>query len=67
MLQFLQPRQGTDVDRDAVAKLFSELHYDVKVYNDLGRDDIELAIKNRTCYEKATYSTGLGVLRCAAD
>jgi len=30
-----KPRCGTDVDRDKLEQLFQQLHFDVKVFNDI--------------------------------
>ena len=55
------PRNGTDVDRDALAKLFRALKFDVRIYNNQTRAEIrrilkELAITNHTPYDAFVFS-----------
>lgn len=55
------PRNGTDVDRDGLAKLFKMLKFDVKVYNDRTKAEIrsitkEMATFNHTNYDAFIFS-----------
>nr|6WI4_A Chain A, Caspase-3 [Porites astreoides]6WI4_B Chain B, Caspase-3 [Porites astreoides] len=55
------PRNGTDVDRDALAKLFRALKFDVRIYNNQTRAEIrritkEMAITNHTPYDAFIFS-----------
>ncbi|XP_073235075.1 caspase-3-like isoform X2 [Porites lutea] len=55
------PRNGTDVDRDALAKLFRALKFDVRIYNNQTRAEIrritkEMAITNHSPYDAFIFS-----------
>lgn len=55
------PRNGTDVDRDALAKLLRFLKFDVKIYNDQTRSEIrkitkEMASTNHSRYDAFIFS-----------
>ena len=49
--QHLSPRNGTDVDRDALRKLFKNLQFKVEVYNNQTKAEIR-----RIAVEKATFN-----------
>lgn len=55
------PRNGTDVDRDCLVKLFKMLKFDVKIYNDRTRAEIrtitkEMATLNHSNYDAFIFS-----------
>lgn len=55
------PRNGTDVDRDALAKMFRYLNFEVKIYNDQTRADIrrvtkQMATTNHSGYDAFVFS-----------
>ena len=55
------PRNGTDVDRDGLARLFKMLKFDVKVYNDRTKAEIhaitkEMATLNHSNYDAFIFS-----------
>ena len=55
------PRKGTDVDRDALERLFKSLKFDVKVYNDIRKHEIrritkEMATLNHSDYDAFIFS-----------
>lgn len=55
------PRNGTDVDRDALAKLFRALKFDVRIYNNQTRAEIrritkDMATTNHSSYDAFIFS-----------
>ena len=55
------PRNGTDVDRDALEKLFKSLKFEVRIYNDITKYDIrriakEMATFNHSAYDAFIFS-----------
>lgn len=55
------PRNGTDVDRDALAKLFRVLKFDVRIYNNQTRAEIrritkDMATTNHSSYDAFIFS-----------
>ena len=55
------PRNGTDVDRDSLVKLFKTLKFDVKIYNDRTKAEIrtitkEMATMNHSNYDAFIFS-----------
>uniref|UniRef100_A0A182WLY7 Caspase n=1 Tax=Anopheles minimus TaxID=112268 RepID=A0A182WLY7_9DIPT len=71
----LAPRQGTDLDRDNIQQVLTDLQFDVRVYNDLKVDDVmqvlyNLAIenhKNRDCLLVVTMTHGEHDVLYASD
>lgn len=49
------PRNGTDVDRDALLKLFRMLKFDVRVYNNRTRAEINRIAKDMATYNHSNY------------
>ena len=39
-----EPRYGTDVDRDRLTELFEQLHFNVKVFNDVDGLSAEVSL-----------------------
>ena len=55
------PRNGTDVDRDALKKLFESLKFEVRIYNDITKYEIrriakEMATLNHSAYDAFVFS-----------
>ena len=55
------PRNGTDVDRDALAKLLRFLKFDVRIYNDQTKAEIrkitkDMATTNHSSYDAFIFS-----------
>ena len=55
------PRKGTDVDRDALEKLFKSLKFEVRIYNDVTTDRIrriaqEIVSLNHSDYDAFIFS-----------
>lgn len=55
------PRNGTDVDRDALAKMLRYLKFDVRIYNDQTKAEIrritkEMATTNHSNYDAFIFS-----------
>ena len=55
------PRNGTDVDRDALAKMLRYLKFEVRIYNDQTRADIrrvtkQMATTNHSGYDAFVFS-----------
>ena len=55
------PRNGTDVDRDALEKLFKSLKFEVRIYNDITKYEIrriakEMATFNHSAYDAFIFS-----------
>lgn len=49
------PRNGTDVDRDSLMKLFRMLKFDVKVYNDRTKAEIRTITKEMATFNHSNY------------
>lgn len=49
------PRNGTDVDRDGLVKLFKFLKFDVKVYNDRTVAEIRNTVKEMATFNHSNY------------
>lgn len=59
--QHLSPREGTDVDRDALKKLFKKLQFKVEVYDnrtkaEIQRIAIEMATFNHSKYDAFMFA-----------
>lgn len=55
------PRNGTDVDRDALERLFKSLKFEVRIYNDITKYEIrriakEMATFNHSAYDAFIFS-----------
>lgn len=49
------PRNGTDVDRDSLVKLFRMLKFDVKIYNDRTKAEIRSITKEMATFNHSNY------------
>ena len=49
------PRNGTDVDRDSLVKLFRMLKFDVKIYNDRTKAEIRSITKKMAAFNHSNY------------
>ena len=49
------PRNGTDVDRDGLVKLFKFLKFDVRVYNDRTVAEIRNIVKEMATFNHSNY------------
>ena len=49
------PRNGTDVDRDALEKLFESLKFEVKIYNDVTTDGIKQIAQEMAAFDHSDY------------
>ena len=53
--QHLSPRQGTDVDRDALKKLFQKLHFKVEIHNNITKREIRNIAANMASADHSNY------------
>ena len=51
----MDPRHGTDVDRDALEKLFESLEFDVKIYNDVTKYEIRKIAQEMAAWDHSDY------------
>ena len=49
------PRNGTDVDRDALERLFKSLKFEVRIYNDITKYQIRGIAKEMTALDHSAY------------
>ena len=49
------PRNGTDVDRDALEKLFKSLQFEVRIHNDVKKYDIRKIAKDMATFDHSGY------------
>ena len=49
------PRDGTDVDRDALQKLFKSLKFEVRIHNDVTKSEIEGIAKEMARFDHSNY------------
>ena len=49
------PRKGTDVDRDALEKLFKYLNFEVRIYNDVTTDGIWQIAQEMAAWDHSDY------------
>ena len=53
--QHLSPRQGTDVDRDGLKKLFQKLQFKVEIYNDITKREIRNITAKMASSDHSSY------------
>lgn len=53
--QHLSPRQGTDVDRDALKKLFQKLQFKVEIYNNITKAEIRNIAEKKASSDHSNY------------
>ena len=53
--QHLSPREGTDVDRDALKKLFQKLQFKVEIYNNRTKAEIRNIAEKKASSDHSNY------------
>ena len=54
--QHLSPREGTDVDREALKKLFKKMQFKVEVHNNLTKAEIRRIAVEKAAFDHSLYS-----------